>query len=538
MRSFPNHSLRGSAVLLALAAVAIATLLGLSLAASRDTNLATSGNLAKAAAARAAASGAVEIAIEMLNDPSTLEDSTGVLFESFQIGDTTVRATALDLATGLPAGADARAVEIAVEANCGGIAQTTRAVGRVTSPNIAHEADLDCSEFALLATETLSIEGDALVGIWKRSPLAVLAEPVSFGLASGTRTGLSIDSRASTHGCVMLLNGAFAGDDDDADDDLSEKVFLVPAEIQVLRAPLPPPHEIAGKSEREADDSDDVFQLEGILARDITLHGDARVPARSSIAMRGTQALDISGNLHVERGASVRVESPTTIIVRGNLVIDACAIEVFPGATLSMVVLGDTTVDASYLGGERSDAAEDRDASGGAAYDGGATRLSIFVCGDKRVAVSEGSVFKGELYAPEGRIEIESRSAVYGRILGAEIRLKAGAALFYDPTLDTARGWKNAESGIWTAGGTVQPALRQISTLDAESLATFAEASDVTPEFVPILTVGKENSHRRDRLRALAERARSLLAAQAQLRSNGVLRFYSLGFDTMQREND
>ena len=70
----------------------------------------------------------------------------------------------------------------------------------------------------------------------------------------------------------MLLNGAFAGDDDDADDDLSEKVFLLPAEIQVLRAPLPPPHEIAGESEREADDSDDVFQLEGILARDITLN--------------------------------------------------------------------------------------------------------------------------------------------------------------------------------------------------------------------------------------------------------------------------
>ncbi|MEY5031499.1 MAG: hypothetical protein RL354_530, partial [Planctomycetota bacterium] len=46
---------RGAAVVLALVAVSVATLLGLSLASTRDATVATSGNLAKTANARAAA---------------------------------------------------------------------------------------------------------------------------------------------------------------------------------------------------------------------------------------------------------------------------------------------------------------------------------------------------------------------------------------------------------------------------------------------------------------------------------------------------
>jgi hypothetical protein len=494
--------------LLALVAVGVATFLGLSLAATRDANVAASHNLAHAASARAAAAGALEIAVELLadaetSDPQALVDADGVLFESLAIGEATANARVVDLATGLAAGPESDAVELVVEGVSGGIAQVARAVGRMPRPNAAPEADLDCSEFALLAIGNLAIEGDALLALWPNAPLAVLAEPVAYGLADGSRSRIATSPHANLHGTVALSVGNFAPDEETRDEHLADQALFIPAAIHVPMTALPRDRtsehaeDVAdGSTDGSDDEHDDDSEsrpgatLDGYVAFDMSPEGDMRVPARAATTIIGVRAFDVGGNLRIERGAHVRVEGETSFVVRGNLVIEPCDIEVAPGATLSILVIGDVAINGTYLGGERSNPEELRDATGRAGYDGGASRVSILVEGASEIALREGSVVKGELYAPRANVSIASRSAIYGRVLGANVTLGTGTAIFYDPALDSRRGWSARRSGIWTDAGAVQPSIREIERLSLEDLTHFAATTGVSPTvspaFVPV----------------------------------------------------
>ncbi|MFM1868540.1 MAG: hypothetical protein RL591_1948 [Planctomycetota bacterium] len=489
-RDTHHRPARGSAVLLALVAVGVATLLGLSLAATRDANVAASHNLAHAASARAAAAGALELAVELLadaetSDPQALVDADGVLFDQLAIGDATANARVVDLATGLAAGPDSDAVELVVQGVSGGIAQIARAVGRMPRPNAAPEADLDCSEFALLATGSLSIEGDALLALWPNAPLAVLAEPVAYGVADGSRSRISTSPNASLHGTVALCVGSFALDEAARDENLAEQSLFIPATIHVPMTARPEERTVSPESE-----SAGAATLDGYVAFDMSPDGDMRVPARAATTIRGVRAFDVGGDLRIERGSNVRVEGEAAFVVRGDLVIEPCNIEVAPGAMLSMLVIGDVVIESAYVGGERSNPEEFRDATGRAGYDGGASRVSILVEGASEITLREGSVVKGELYAPRANVSITSRSAMYGRVLGANVTLGTGTAIFYDPALDSRRGWSARSSGIWTESGAVQPSIREVERLSFDDLSQFAEATGisptVSPAFVPV----------------------------------------------------
>ncbi len=465
---------RGFAVILALIAVGIATLIGLALAGTRDSTLATSDNLAKAASARAAAAGALDVAGEMLNDPAVIANAQGTLFDGLAVGATRVRAEINDLTTGLPADEMTSAVEIIVRGDASGIVQTARAVGRITRANDSLRADLDCSEFALLATDQLSIQGDAHVGLWRASPLSVLSEAVRFGAVNGSAQQVHVDSRATVHGCVELRHSAFAPRAEDADEDLADKICPIPADIHVPDAPTP--------ASQINQDAVATLALDGLLTHDATAIGDVRVPARAAATVRDAVTLDVGGNLWLDRGCRLTVEGALLVIVRGNIVFDACDVEVSPTGSLTILAMGDITADSAYIGGLRSDMAEGRDASGGALYDHGASRISIFVSGDQRVLLTQGSVLKGQVYAPQARIDLELRSAVYGRLLGNRITLHEGVALFYDPALDMRRGWSNRLSGVWSADGVVEPSVREVAALDSAELTEFAQVSGIEPD--------------------------------------------------------
>lgn len=485
---------RGSAVVLALIVAAIAVVLGLALAGTRDATVATSANLAKAASARAAAAGALDVARSMLSDPAVLDGTNGVLFDALPIGGARVRAEINDLETGQPATPAARAVEVVVSGDRAGIVQKARAVGRIERAEDAGRADLDCSEFAVLTRGPLVVSSGAHVGPWRASPLSALAEPVRIGNASGSTALLDIDPRASLHGCVTLRNASFAADRESADVQLADKVVQIPTEIHVPAPPMPARSRDGHDAEDGAEGTYDGSTagpagadpsealLDGAFATALHVESDARVPARGSAAFRGMNTIEIAGNLLVERDAHLAVEGAIVLVVRGNAVFDACAIEIAPEASLTVIAFGDVTFEGCYAGGLRNDPNEGCDASGAAAYDGGAGRLMVFVHGDQRVLLVDGAVLKGQIYAPDARIDVEARSAVYGRLLAERVTLHEGVAIFYDPALDSRRGWTNRWSGIWISEGTIDGAVREVTRLDAESLRRFADETGIAPD--------------------------------------------------------
>jgi len=466
---------RGFVVVLALVAVSVATLVGLSIATTRDAGVATSSNLSVVATARAAAASGIDIARSMLAKEGAIERlQDGVLFDGVVVNDSRVRVEVRDIENGRPATADSAAIEVISRGEHDGHVQIARAIGRAPAHDTPLRADLDCSEFAALATESLSVGPGAHIGPWTASPLAALAEPVRYGNASGSAAGVSVSSTATTHGCVRLTNAAFARTADQADEALASGLCPVPAAIHVPDAPTPDmPRDI------EAVPS---LLVDGLVSRSAACSGDARVPSRGSATLRGTLRLDIAGNFFCERGSRMFIEDAAVIVVRGNTVVDAATIEVAGGGSLTLVALGDLTLDGSYLGAARRNSEEGREQSGAAAYDGGATRTVVFGSEGKRVLIAGGSVVKGQVYAPESRVDVESRSAVYGRILGKQVFLHDGVGLFYDPVLDARRGWTTVESGIWTASGTVNEKVKEVEKLDDASLLEFAADSGLEPD--------------------------------------------------------
>ncbi len=466
---------RGVAVLLALVAVSVATLLGLSLASSRDASVATSSNLSKVATVRAAAASGLDLANSILAKEDALAALDGAeLFTKVLINGASVRAEVRDLETNRPATVESAAIEVIVYADADGVAQVARAVGRMPATDAPLRADLDCSEFALLGTGSISVLDDAHVGVWSASPLAVLGEPVRYGLASGSSSGLTVGHNASVHGCVAVRQGAFTQGSEEFEQSLADKLCPIPAPIHVPGAPIPLTSEttVAQPS----------LMLDGLVSHNASSSGDARVPARGSLTLRGTVTLDVGGNFFVERGARMFVEGAAVLVVRGNAVVDAGTVEVAPLGSLTIVAQGDLTLGTSFVGGARTNPSEVRDATGAASYDGGAARVMIYAGAESRVLVADGTVIKGQIYAPDARIDVESRSAIYGRILGKQVVLHEGVGLFYDPTLDARRGWSNRASGIWTETGVVQEAVRAITTLDDAALLDFAVKSGVEPD--------------------------------------------------------
>ena len=466
---------RGVAVVLALIAVSVATLLGLSLATSRDATVATSSNLSKVATARAAAASGLDLASSMLAREGALASlSNGVLFEDVEINGSRVRAEVRDLETGRAATEDSAAIEIVVSGNADGLQQVARAVGRAPATDTPMRADLDCSEFALLGTESVAVASGALVAPWSASPLSALREPVRFGTTPGDGRGVSVADGAAVHGCVELRRGAFAGDREEADAMLAEKHCAVPAPLHVPASPLPErPEGVAAVPS---------IVLDGIVTQTLAASGDARVPSRGFMNIRGTVQIDVGGNLFIERGARVLVEEAAVLVVRGNAVFEAAAVEVSPGGSLTLVVVGDLTLDGAYLGGARSDPNEGCDTSGAAPYDGGAARTVVFGASSRRVLVTDGSVIKGQVYAPESRVDIENRSAVYGRLLGRTVTLHEGTGLFYDPALDRRIGWTSPTSGVWESESTPRAEVLEVDRLDDASLLEFALETGVEPE--------------------------------------------------------
>lgn len=471
-----NHSAprRGLAVVLALVAVSVATLLGLTIATSSDATVATSENLSRASEVRAAAASGVDLAQALLAErtPEQLSESS-VLFDGVVLNGASLRAEVRDAETGSRVDGSTTAVEIVVRGQLGDTVQVARAVGRMPL-DAGSRADLDCSEFALLGTEAVSVGNGSLVGPWSASPLSALSEPVRFGTAAGTGAGVALSPDAAMHGCVELRRGGFATDREEADELLADKRFAMPAALHVPAAPLPDrPGDVAAVP---------ALLLEGTVAQTLASSGDARVPSRGYTNIRGNVRIDVGGNLFVERGARVLVEDAAVIVVRGNAVLEASAIEVAGGGSLALVVVGDLTLDGAYLGGARSNADEGCDASGAAAYDGGASRTIVFGASARRVLITDGSVVKGQVYAPESRIDLENRSAVYGRVLGRAVSLHEGVALFYDPALDRRVGWTNPTSGVWASASTPRPEVLEVDRLDDESLLEFALETGVEPE--------------------------------------------------------
>jgi len=479
------------AVILALLAVALAITVGLAIAANRDATVDTSSALVRTASARAAGMGALDISNRIIATRTAIVAGSAAeelreVFSPVTIGGLTLTATMRDLATGRSPTEETIAIEVVAIGRIATSAQSIRATGRVGWQDVVSRADLDLSEFALLADGgNITIGAGSTLQVWKASPLSVLGEPILIGSTSRSAGAVLFEPGSIVHGEATLEAGDFPTERSTFDEQLADGRATLPSDIHVPDAPMPgvPSGAVAVAA---GDFANDINVPVGETVPHLMIEGGITAGTQATVTgpiAPGTwRVIAIDGPLDLA-DVDLVFEVPTMVIARGDVTIrDASRLEVAAGGALSIVSHGSVVIEDSYVGTSLPTGALPDTISPLAQHGpGGASRVMISAQ-PSLVRIEDGSVVKGEVYAPGAAVTVGEGSAVYGRILGGNIDLIDGGSVFYDPALNSGRGWSNPNSGIWETPTSVRAEILDVARLDDESLATFAAATGVAAE--------------------------------------------------------
>ena len=498
-RRKPRPGDRGVAIVMALVAVGAATLLGLALASQRTLTTDANDSISRTAAARAAAAGALDISLELASDASLFaRNGAGAeplpLFEPVLIGSNTYTAQIMDLDAADAVSIDSAGFELIASATVDDVVQSARAVGRLQHADMVARVDLDLSEFGLLATSgvdgAITLGEDSNLSVWETAPFAALAEPIVIGSTGRHALAVARALTARAEGHVVLRDGPFAADSVERAQQLADGIATVPSDIHAPDVTLParptPDLTIAAGADPVAaitgrlDSGDTVVSITGGVA--LTGGGGRLVLDSANLDGDAWLQVDVGDSLALTAGAAIEVRVPTMIVVRGDLALDASAIEVAPGASLVVLVAGNTAVTASsFVGPARDSATLDRTPS--ARYpDGGAHAAVVMAEADSTVTLGGGSVLMGRIYAPAAEVRLEADATIFGAAVGETVVLDGGAQLFYDPSLDSGRGWLSPQSGIWGAGAGPKPAILDVAAFTDEAMRALWESSQIAVE--------------------------------------------------------
>lgn len=547
---------RGIAVILALIAVAIAILIGLAVSSMRDSNVIVGDQIVRLSQTRLAGKTSVDLATFVVRNHTNVLDGNGVdveriVYADKQIGSSVYSASIQDVTTGLsptrstvgvrinataresratatPPGPPAEGTEGA--STSAPLVQAVDAVVRVPWPDAVARADIDLSEFALLASAAqpefhktfppkIEIGANAEISVWRDAPLAVLGDPIVIGSSERAPNQVSISASARLNGVQVLQNGTFAQTADEFEEQLADGVRNMPADIHVPRLAIA--SSLSGAYASSSDFTLPYTHLNTLSPHQPHMHMRPPPGGRFTSFPLAFEGAVQPGQWRMVliRGMSVqlsdcrwRFEVPTMLIVLGRLeLLSGTCFEIGPRGALTIVALDGVMVNNSYIGPALGPNAT-WSTTGAQPYAGmGASRVMILEGGNpmgKRAiyspyfdhyramgaradlsggtnptivkngtTISNGGAIVGEIYGPDSTIQIGTNCALYGRALANQITVSPGGRVFYDPQLDTGAGWLNPESGIWAGTGSVRPEVRSIELLTDEFLARFSSTT-------------------------------------------------------------
>jgi len=525
----PLRRTRGLAVLLALVAVGAAVILTLALTSTRDQTVITGDSIARVAAARAASAGSLDFACAVIEQHGVagfepLPMASAALFPPVTVGSVTYSAEIFDLATEYAVTDHTGAVRIVARGEAEGTAQIATAVGRLYQPDFAVRADLDLSEFGLLATSSepgaIAFTGSSSLGVWKVSPMAALREPVLVGANRLHADAVSIQSSASANGYAVLVNGRFPLDDDELNEAIANREFPMPHAIHVPAAPRPGrtayayEFVLASRDFADLESYLNLASIDGSIPADLSYHrGNINIIGNlhlhdDSVDPDGLgpnhlhftyappsspfKQVDISGNLRLGIGDELHIQSPTLLIVRGDLDMLESRIRVSTDAPLTIVVFGRIKMVRSmiHVEGGFDDLPPEVN------YPDGMPQIMIYGTNDRPITgpqpgpafpsmeFAEQSIVQGQIYAPSRSVVFSTGSKLFGRAVGASIQF-SDSNFYYDPALNDGRGWTNPLSGVWENSQTPRESVLRVAEANDLSLALGTGTVQVPASVVP-----------------------------------------------------
>lgn len=484
---------RGMAVILALIAVSLALLIGLAIASSRDANTSASGGVVVATQSRTASAGALDIAdyivrrhtVTVAGNPA---EGPRTVFASKTIGRSQLTATMQDANTLTSPSEATVGVNLRASATVGQLRHPATSTIRVPWGDSSKRADFDLSEFAMLSTTgDIRIRAGSEVSMWRDAPLLQLGESFVIGMARRDPTRVIIEPGAQVLGHQVMKAGRFAPNERVAEEQLANREITVPADIVVPAVAMQgSPATIVN-----LDFNTLPRTINASVARNLphvrTWVPSMRLPTGAVVPVAAPRNLSVEGplpagtwrlfvvhgDLRLDR-ADWTFNERTMLVVWGRITATNSNLRVGPLGALTIMSWNGISLDRTVIGPDDGNGGGSNDPAGSASYRTfGASRVMIYDGQRGPIVLGNQSVLRGQVYAPASPISLTGGSAVYGRLLGASIDVDR-SNVFYDPQLNTGRGWLNPKSGLWWRTNELELEVRNVRVLNDQHLSNFS----------------------------------------------------------------
>jgi hypothetical protein len=472
-------------MMLVLVSLALATILASAYLASRDNSLVIGENATASAAARWAALSALETSVAVMQTETDwrINHTNGVLLSDYPLAGATVTVTVRDAETGAPPTGNSEYLELTATASvdidgdgrADGIQTTTfnAYVPAETEDRVA----MDLAEFAILARDDIWLSDTSTLARWTTAPLSALGRRIAIGTkALGSGSIQVVDNAACIDTAAYYRDSASSTVVFNSTGPYITEVEQ-PYEIPFFPGPGP-----------------GVPYPDGFLRPDLVLYtGDTATIStdrRYDDVWIDSGELTLSGDVTIvcddyfglDDGARVYIDGNVKIVVFYDFqVMDGSAIELMPGASLTVHIGNDTYIRDGYIGDLRAD--DVRDHTGLASYMN-PLRIRFFTIDDMSVVdhlwtMEWNSVVKGSIFGRPLIFSMYNDSAVYGRVAAYDVFLHNDSAIFYDHALDEQQGYTNPDSLLIDADtGLLDAAYLAIGQLDPAPIQALADATN------------------------------------------------------------
>lgn len=456
----PTRRRHGMATLLVLVALSAAVVLTVSFASSRQGATAVGQNAASTSAAETAAKAGAEIARAILETDNGWQSDADpdVLYKEFGLNNAKVSIYATTAQGGAPSSSE-QDVLITSRANVNGVdAVFQRVVRYQTSRNPGQAIDPYMDEFALYATNKLSIESTCTVARWAMSPVSRVGKPVKVGLGFTTGSDLTIDPSATVPGMALYtVPGASS-----SMTALAASTRFVPSDALPLI-----PRAIAAAMPSSINSLSSVGgnqNIDGVSATRAQGRYDSFDVKNSGVLTLGTSGattLYNINNLNVDAQGVLVIQGIVRMGVRGDMNIKTRGcIELAPGARLTIYLGKAMDISDAAVGFDRSIARNvNRSLADvmGYAPPGHIAIVALSPASggsnDKNHVINTRAIVRANIHTPYDKPTIDNNSILFGRVTGKDIAIKRSAAVFYDPALDRNMGYTTRTGPLYTSAG-------------------------------------------------------------------------------------
>lgn len=457
---------RGVAMLLVIIALVVATVLTTAYVASRDNSAMIGENVSSAAAARWAAMSGIEIGAAIMETEKEWHAEGGVLLNHSSIAGADLTVTVTDLETGEAPTDSSEVLAMTSTAVVGGVTQTATAVAERAPTD--HTVDVDLSEFALFAANTIRMDKTSTLTTWPQAPLAVAGRPVNMGTTSMSASAIQIRESAGAANGRALLKPGSPGSVVDVQGGPSVRSTITPDPIPLPNPPATgvlPPNRLLRPPDKRWDAPTQTVTADARYYK-ITLEPNSR------LNLNGPLTLIADEDFEIRKAAKVVISGAVKLVIFDDLAIDEGAIEVASGGRLEMFVRHEMRITDGYIGPARATA--ERVIDGSAPYVSDVERIQLWgitpAISNKMWYLDKRSVMIASVYNPYEAFQIRQDSALYGRVVAKDLYLTQNGVVFYDPALDSRRGFTSYDSDIYDAGGRMKTAFRDLSDLSSGTL--------------------------------------------------------------------